>query len=165
MTQYEAEGLISVLKRRQAEEKTAVEESYELERHRLDADKKHSVARIESHIREAQKKLIEAKDATYWAKGKPEWKEKALAERAVSDTLKGYYEELSEVRKWYKDEFRRLLDKRDQDFRKIITGYANERERIMSQVVYPDKEESVSYWKSKYYLLKAEVEKRKEDAA
>ena len=165
MTQYEAEGLCSILKRRQADEKTEVEKRYEADRKRLDEDQRHSIARITAHINEAQQRLVEAKDDVFMAKGKPEWKEKALAQKAASAVLSGYYEQLQEVRRWYKDEFRRLLDRRDQEFRRIVTKYSIERESIRSKVVYPSKEEKVNYWKQKFYAVAEELRKLKEEKA
>lgn len=165
MTQYEAEGLCSILKRRQADEKTEVEKRYEADRKRLDFDQRHAIARITAHINEAQQRLVEAKDDVFKAKGKPEWKEKALAQKAASAVLSGYYEQLQEVRRWYKDEFRRLLDRRDQEFRRIVTKYSIERESIRSQIVYPSKEENVNYWKQKFYAVAEELRKLKEEKA
>lgn len=165
MTQYEAEGLCSILKRRQADEKTAVEQRYNAARKALDSDQKHAVDRITAKIVEKQKLLIEAKDATFWAKGKPDWKEKALAEREIASVLGGLYEELKGIHRWYKDEFRRLLDKRDQDFRKIVSKYSIEREQIRSQIVYPAKEENVNYWKQKFYAVAEELRQLKEEKA
>ena len=62
MTQQEAEGIIAILKRRKSEEVASIEQMYEQEHQKLEADRSHSVKRVSGHIKDYQKRLVEAKE-------------------------------------------------------------------------------------------------------
>lgn len=164
MTQHEAEGILSVLKRKKSQERTAIEQKYEMERQKLGEDRKHSEKRIMEYIRDAQLSLIEAKDEAYNARGTEQWKEKNMAMKQMSAILQDFNRDLTELRIWYKDQFRALLEKRDGEFRRLTIEYIKDRERIMDKVENTDKEDQAKYWRNKYYRLKEEVEKLKETA-
>lgn len=165
MTQYEADGLISVLKRRKAEEVTLIEQKWEAERQRLEADRTHTMNRIHEHLKDSHVSLVNTKDEMYKARGKEDWKEKALAVKTASALVSGHQRELASLNRYYQEEFKHLRDKRDEELRKLSTKYSEERSRIMQQVTYPNREDQAKYWKYKYYQLKAEVDKIKEKVA
>ena len=165
MTQHEAEGLISILKRRKAEEVTLIEHKWEAERQRLEADRTHSMNRVHDKLGKAQIRLVEAKEAVRNTHGDETWKEKKLEVKRISEDMREMHRELASLNRYYQDEFKHLRDKRDEELRKLTTKYSEERQRILSQVTYPNREEQAKYWKYKYYQLKAEVEKSKENVA
>ena len=164
MTQFEAEGLLHILKRRKAEEVSLIEQMYEVERQRLESDRLQTMNRIAGHINQYQIELVHAKDESFKARGKEDWKEKALKVKEVCAMLTSSQRELAEVNRFYQSEFKLNRDKRDESLRRLNTKISEERSRILIQVEYPKKEEQTNYWKQKYYQLKAEVDKMKKTA-
>lgn len=164
MTQQEAEGIIAILKRRKSEEVASIEQMYEQEHQKLEADRSHSVKRVSGHIKDYQKRLVEAKDDMFKARGKENWKEKALAVKTVSAALMEYQHELAELNRYYRDQLHKNRDRRDNSLRKLNTKYSEERARVMDKIEYPHREDQVKYWKAKYYHLKNEMAKLKVSA-
>lgn len=165
MTQHEAEGLLSILKRRKAEEVTLIEQKWESERQRLEADRTHSMNRVHDKLNKAHIRLVEAKEAVRNTHGDETWKEKKLEVKRISEDMREMHRELASLNRYYQDEQNHARDKRDEELRKLNTKYSEERQRILSQVTYPNREEQAKYWKYKYFQLKAEVEKSKENVA
>lgn len=165
MTQHEAEGLLSILKRRKAEEVTLIEQKWEAERQRLEADRTHSMNRVHDKLNKAHIRLVEAKEAVRNTHGDETWKEKKLEVKRISEDMREMHRELASLNRYYQDEQKHARDKRDEELRKLNTKYSEERSRIMQQVTYPNREDQAKYWKYKYYQLKAEVEKTKENVA
>lgn len=165
MTQHEAEGLFSILKRRKAEEVTLIEQKWEAERQRLEADRTHSMNRVHDKLNKAHIRLVEAKEAVRNTHGDETWKEKKLEVKRISEDMREMHRELASLNRYYQDEQNHARDKRDEELRKLNTKYSEERQRIQSQVTYPNREDQAKYWKYKYYQLKAEVEKTKENVA
>ena len=165
MTQHEAEGLIQILKRRKAEEVTLIEQKWEAERQRLESDRTHSMNRVHENMSKAHIRLVEAKEAVRNTHGDETWKEKKLQAKRIADEVNGYHRELASLNRYYQEEFRHVRDKRDEELRKLITKNSEERQRILSQVIQPNREDQVKYWRHKYYKLKAEVDKTKENVA
>ena len=159
MTQHEAEGLISILKRRKSEEVTLIEQKWEADRLRLEADRTHTMNRVHEKLKKVQIRLVEAKEEVHQTHGGNNWKEKKLAQNQVTEQINELHRELASLNRYYQEEFKHLRDNRDEELRKLHTKYSEERSRIMSQVTYPNREEQAKYWKCKYYQLKDEVEK------
>ena len=165
MTQLEAEALVRILKNRNAEEKTSIENVYNADLRRIEEDRNHSMRRIEQRIHTARLALSSASDAKHKAKGKPDWAVCAAEYEVKRTALVETTRELSEMNVYYQGVFRELRNKRDYNYRRLVQQYAKEYAEIMSKVEYPEKAEKVSYWKNKYYALKEEMKKLQEERA
>lgn len=165
MTQLEAEALVRILKSRNAEEKTSIENVYNVEHRRIEEDRNHSMRRIEQRIHTARLALSSASDAKHKAKGKPDWAVCAADYEVKRAVLVETTRELSEMNVYYQGVFRELRNKRDYNYRRLAQQYAKEYAEIMSKVEYSEKEEKISYWKNKYYALKEEMKKLQEERA
>ena len=162
MTQYEAEGLIAILKRRKSEEVTLIEGKWEAERKKLEADRIHTINRLHGCLKEYQMLLVDAKDKVFKARGTEEWKQLKIEEKNVSALVIEKSRDISEMNRYYQNQFKDLRDKRDKDLRELTSKYSEEHSRIMNQVVRPLKEEQVNYWKQKFYRAAEELKKLKE---
>lgn len=162
MTQFEAEGLIAILKRRKGEEITLIEKKWEAERQKLEADRKHTLNRMHEQTKIYQRCLVNAKEEAHKAQNTENFFELKREEKEVSESLKKHCYDISEMNRYYQNEFKHLRDKRDQELRELNTKYSEERSRIMTQVVKPMKEEQVNYWKQKFYRVSEELKKLKE---
>ena len=67
MTQLEAEALVRILKNRNAEEKTSIENVYNVDHRRTEEERNHSMRRIEQRIHTARLALASASDAKHKA--------------------------------------------------------------------------------------------------
>lgn len=165
MTQQEAEALVKILKNRNAEEKTSIENVYNADHHRIEEDRNHTMRRIELRIHTARLELSVASEAKHNARGKDDWSVRAAEYEAKRYALVNIQRELSEMNIYYQGVFRDLRNKRDYNYRRLAQQYAKEYAEIMSKVEYSEKEEKVSYWKNKYYALKEEMKKLQEERA
>lgn len=165
MTQQEAEALVRILKRRNSEEKASIENVYNVEHRRMEEDRNHVMRRIEQRIHTARLALVSAADAKHKAKGKSDWAVCVAEYEVKRANLVEIQRELSEMNVYYQGVFRELRNKRDYNFRHLVQEYSKEYGEIMSKVEYPEKEEKVNYWKAKYYALKEELVKLKEEKA
>ena len=165
MTQLEAEALVRILKNRNAEEKTSIENVYNVEHRRTEEERNHTMRRIEQRIHTARLALSSASDAKHKEKGKPDWAVCAAEYEVKRAALVETQRELSEMNVYYQGVFRELRNKRDYNYRSLAQQYAKEYAEIMSKVEYPEKAEKVSYWKNKYYALKEEMKKLQEERA
>lgn len=165
MTQREVEEMIAVLDRRQDEERTIIEQLHEEQMKKMDADKEHTVKRIQENIKSTTQLLVGLKDEVFKEKSTESLKKKNMELERLKIVLKDYHDELNSVYQYYRTQRRSLLDKRDSRLMKNISDYSKQRSRLMLQVEYPKREEKASYWKAKYYKLKAEVDKQKGKAA
>lgn len=165
MTQLEAEALVRILKNRNAEEKTSIENVYNAEHRRMEEDRNHSMRRIEQRIHTDRLALASAADAKHKAKGKADWAVCAAEYEVKRAVLIETQRQLSEMNVYYQGVFRELRNKRDYNYRRLAQQYAKEYAEIMSKVEYPEKAENVSYWKNKYYALKEEMKKLQEERA
>lgn len=163
MTQQEAEGLIRILKNRNAEEKNSIENVYNVEHRRMEEDRNHSMRRIEQRIHTARLALASASDAKHKAKGKTDWSVRAAKYEVKRAVLVDTQRELSEMNVYYQGVFRELRNKRDYNYRRLVQEYSKEYAEIMSKVEYPQKEEKVNYWKQKFYRTAEELKKATED--
>lgn len=161
MTQQEAEGLKQILKRRKGEEVTLIEQKWEAERQKLEADRKHTLNRLHEKSGKLQQDLVNAKDEAFKARGTEAWKEKKLAEKTASQKVSDHHREISEMARYYQNEFKALRDKRDDELRKLNTRFSEERSRIDMQVDQKPKEEKVNYWKQKFYRASEEIKELK----
>ena len=161
MTQQEAEGLMSILKRRKGEEVTLIEQKWEAERQKLEADRKHTLNRLHEKSGKLQQALVNAKDETFKARGTEAWKEKKLAEKTASQLVVDHHREISEMNRYYQNEFKALRDKRDEDLRNLNRFYSEERARIALQIDKKPKEEQLNYWKQKFYRAAEEIKELK----
>ena len=166
MTQFEAEELVRILKRRHQEEKELIEKTYSLEREQLEADRKHTINRLSEKEVKAQKELAEAKAEMFRThKSSEEWKEKVLKVKELGASLKAIVREISDMKRYYQNEFQANRDKRDSKFRNLVTQYSIEHAKIMIQVERKPKEDQVNYWKQKFYRAEDELKKLKEISA
>lgn len=166
MTQYEADAMVSILKRRMAEERTTVENAWKFEKQGKELERKHSLKRIDKRLLEAQLKLTEARDKLFKEKTTSDnWKLLAIDVNMAKAALREIYSEREELSRYYQNVFRDLVNKRDHSLRAIVIDYGKERASIMSKVEQSDREDRVQYWRDKYYKLKAEVDKLKEEKA
>lgn len=166
MTQFEAEELVRILKRRHQEEKELIEKTYSLEREQLEADRKHTINRLSEKEVKAQKELAEAKAEMFRThKSSEEWKEKVLKVKELGASLKAIVREISDMKRYYQNEFQANRDKRDSKFRNLVTLYSIEHAKIMIQVERKPKEDQVNYWKQKFYRAEDELKKLKETSA
>ena len=142
MTQFEAEELVRILKRRHQEEKELIEKTYSLEREQLEADRKHTINRLSEKEVKAQKELAEAKAEMFRTnKSSEEWKEKVLKVTELGASLKAIVREISDMKRYYQNEFQANRDKRDSKFRNLVTQYSIEHAKIMIQVERKPKED------------------------
>ena len=166
MTQFEAEELVRILKRRHQEEKELIEKTYSLEREQLEADRKHTINRLSEKEVKAQKELAEAQAEMFRThKSSEEWKEKVLKVKELGASLKAIVREISDMKRYYQNEFQANRDKRDSKFRNLVTQYSIEHAKIMIQVERKPKEDQVNYWKQKFYRAEDELKKLKEISA
>lgn len=165
MTQREVEEMLSVLDRRKDEERNIIERVHEEQMKKMNSDKEHTIKRIQDNIRSTATLLASLKDEVFMNKCSESWRRKMMELERMKIVLKEYQNELNAVYQYYRTQRRLLLDKRDGRLMEIIQHFSKERSRLMSQVDYPKREDKASYWKSKYYKLKAEVDKQKEKAA
>lgn len=165
MTQQEAEALVRILKNRNAEEKTSIENVYNADHHRMEQDRNHTMRRIEERITNARIAMSLAADKKHQARGKEDWKVRVVEYEEKRAALVSTQRELSEMSIYYQGVFRELRNKRDYNYRRLAQQYAKEYAEIMTKVENPEKEEKVSYWKNKYYALKEEMKKLQEEKA
>lgn len=165
MTQLEAEALVRILKSRNAEEKTSIENVYNADHHRMEQDRNHTMRRIEERITNARIAMSVAADKKHQARGKEDWKVRVVEYEEKRAEFVSTQRELSEMNIYYQGVFRELRNKRDYNYRRLAQQYAKEYAEIMSKVENPEKEEKVSYWKNKYYALKEEMKKLQEEKA
>lgn len=166
MTQFEAEELVRILKRRHQEEKTLIEKTYSLEREQLESDRKHTINRLSEKESIAQKELAEAKAEMFKAKrGSDEWKERILKVKECGAALKAICREISDMNRYYQNEFQANRDRRDTKFRNLVTQYSIEHAQIMVKVERKPKEDLINYWKQKFYKAEEELKKLKEISA
>lgn len=165
MTQQEAEALVRILKNRNAEEKTSIENVYNAEHRRMEEDRNHTMRRIEERITNARIAMSVAADKKHQARGKEDWKVRVVEYEEKRAAFVFTQRELSEMNVYYQGVFRELRNKRDYNYRRLAQQYAKEYAEIMSKVENPEKEEKVSYWKNKYYALKEEIKKLQEEKA
>lgn len=162
MTQQEAEALVRILKNRNAEEKTSIENVYNVEHRRTEEDRNHTMRRIEERITNARIAMSVAADKKHRARGKEDWKVRVVEYEEKRAALVSTQRELSEMSIYYQGVFREQLNKRDYNYRRLAQQYAKEYAEIMSKVENPEKEEKVNYWRNKYYALKEEMKKLQE---
>ena len=165
MTQQEAEALVRILKNRNAEEKTSIENVYNAEHRRMEEDRNHTMRRIEERITNARIAMSVAADKKHRARGKEDWNVRVVEYEEKRAVFVSTQRELSEMSIYYQGVFRELLNKRDYNYRRLAQQYAKEYAEIMSKVEYPEKEEKVNYWRAKYYALKEEMKKLQEEKA
>lgn len=166
MTQQEAEAMIHILKRRKAEETTTVENAWKFEKQKYELDRKHTLKRIEQRLIDAQLKLTDARDKLFKEnRYSDNWKQLAVAVDMAKAAIREIYTERDELSRYYQSVFRDLINKRDHALRAIVIDYGKERASIMDKVEYPYREDKVQYWRDKYYKLKAEMDKLKEEKA
>lgn len=165
MTQQEAEALVRILKNRNAEEKTSIENVYNADHHRMEQDRNHTMRRIEERITNARIAMSVAADKKHQARGKEDWKVRVVEYEEKRAEFVSTQRELSEMNIYYQGVFRELRNKRDYNYRRLAQQYAKEYAEIMSKVENPEKEEKVSYWKNKYKALKEEMKKLQEEKA
>ena len=115
---------------------------------------------------DAQLKLTDARDKLFKEKpGSDNWKQLAVAVNMAKAAIREIYTERDELSRYYQSVFRDLINKRDHAYRAIVTDFSRERSQIMEKVEYPYREDKVQYWRDKYYKLKAEMDKLKEEKA
>ena len=165
MTQLEAEALVRILKNRNAEEKTSIENVYNADHRRIEEDRNHSMRRIEERITNARIAMSLAADKKHQARGQEDWKVRVVEYEEKRAALVSTQRELSEMNVYYQGVFRELRNKRDYNYRRLAQQYAKEYAEIISKVEYSEKEEKISYWKNKYYALKEEMKKLQEERA
>lgn len=160
MTQQEAENMFSILKRRNLEKKTVIENSWKFEKQKFELDRKHTLKRLEQRLLDAQFKLIEARDKLFKEKTTSDnWKLLAIDVNMAKAAVREIHTEREELNRYYQSVFRDLIQKRDHALREIATDYGKERARIMDKVEYPHREEKVQYWRDKYYQLKEKTDR------
>ena len=165
MTQLEAEALVRILRNRNLEEKTSIENVYNAEKHRIEEDRNHTMRRIEERITNARIAMSVAADKKHRARGKEDWNVRVLEYEEKRAVFVSTQRELSEMNVYYQGVFRELRNKRDFNYRRLAQQYAKEYAEVMSKVERAKDEEKVSYWKHKYYATKAELEKLREENA
>lgn len=166
MTQFEAEELVRILKRRHQEEKELIEKTYSLQKDQLEADRKHTINRLSEKENKAHIELAEAKAEMFKTKrGSDEWKEKMIKVKECGAKLKTICREISDMNRYYQNEFHNNREKRDSKFRNLVTQYIIEHAKIMIQVERKPKEDQVNYWKQKFYRAEEELKKLKETSA
>lgn len=165
MTQQEAEGLYQILKRRKAEEVTLIEQKWEAERQKLEADRKHTLNRLHEQSKLYQRSLVDAKEICHKAQNTDQFFELKRQEKEIAEQLRIHYFDISEMNRFYQNEFKNLRDKRDEDLRKLNTLYSEERARIALQVEKKPMEEQVNYWKQKFYRASEEIKELKKKIA
>ena len=165
MTQLEAEALVRILRNRNLEEKTSIENVYNAEKHRIEEDRNHTMRRIEERITNARIAMSVAADKKHRARGKEDWNVRVVEYEEKRAVFVSTQRELSEMNVYYQGVFRELLNKRDYNYRRLAQQYAKEYAEVMSKVERVNDEEKVSYWKHKYYATKAELEKLREERA
>lgn len=165
MTQQEAEALVRILRNRNHEEKTSIENVYNAEKHRIEEDRNHTMRRIEERITNARIAMSVAADKKHRARGKEDWNVRVVEYEEKRAAFVSTQRELSEMNVYYQGVFRELLNKRDYNYRRLAQQYAKEYAEVMSKVERVNDEEKVSYWKHKYYATKAELEKLREERA
>lgn len=165
MTQLEAEALVRILRNRNHEEKTSIENVYNAEKHRIEEDRNHTMRRIEERITNARIAMSVAADKKHRARGKEDWNVRVVEYEEKRAVFVSTQRELSEMNVYYQGVFRELLNKRDFNYRRLAQQYAKEYAEVMSKVERANDEEKVSYWKHKYYATKAELEKLREERA
>ena len=165
MTQLEAEALVRILRNRNLEEKTSIENVYNAEKHRIEEDRNHTMRRIEERITNARIAMSVAADKKHRARGKEDWNVRVVEYEEKRAVFVSTQRELSEMNVYYQGVFRELRNKRDFNYRRLAQQYAKEYAEIMSKVERVNDEEKVSYWKHKYYATKAELEKLREERA
>lgn len=163
MTQQEAEGLKQILKRRRGEEVTLIEQKWEAERQKLEADRKHSLDRMHEKLSKLQQDLVNAKEECHKAQNTEKFFDLKRKEKLISSQLRQLFYEIGEMNRYYQEEFKLLRDKRDEDLRKLNTRHSEERARIDMQVEQKPKEEQLNYWKQKFYKTAEELKKVTED--
>ena len=163
MTQQEAEGLMQILKRRRGEEVTLIEQKWEAERKKLEADCKHSLDRLHEKKGKLQQDLVNAKEECHKAQNTEKFFDLKRKEKGISSQLSQLFYEIGEMNRYYQEEFKLLRDKRDEDLRKLNTRHSEERARIDMQVKRKPKEEQMNYWKQKFYKTAEELKKVSED--
>lgn len=162
MTQQEAQDLITILKRRKGEEKTSIENEYNAEHHRTDADRNHAMRRIEERIYQARMAVVKAKEDKANNRNQEKWPEYARAYEAKRAILVETQRELTEMNVYYQGVFRDLRNKRDYKLRRLAQEYGKEYADIMSKVNRPKTEETVSYWRHMYHAVAEELRQLKE---
>lgn len=165
MTQLEAEALVRILKNRNHEEKTSIENVYNAEKHRIEEDRNHTMRRIEERITKARIIMSESADKKHRARGTDDWSTCVLDYENKRAVFVSTQRELTEMNVYYQGVFRELRNKRDFNYRRLAQQYAKEYAEVMSKVERAKDEEKVSYWKHKYYATKAELEKLREENA
>ena len=165
MTQLEAEALVRILRNRNHEEKTSIENVYNAEKHRIEEDRNHTMRRIEERITNARIAMSVAADKKHRARGKEDWNVCVVEYEEKRAVFVSTQRELSEMNVYYQGVFRELRNKRDYNYRRLAQQYAKEYAEVMSKVELAKDEEKVSYWKHKYYATKAELEKLREERA
>ena len=165
MTQLEAEALVRILRNRNLEEKTSIENVYNAEKHRIEEDRNHTMRRIEERITNARIAMSVAADKKHRARGKEDWTVRVVEYEEKRAVFVSTQRELSEMNVYYQGVFRDLRNKRDYNYCRLAQQYAKEYAEIMSKVERVNDEEKVSYWKHKYYATKAELEKLREERA
>lgn len=163
MTQQEAEGLKQILKRRRGEEVTLIEQKWEAERQKLEADRKHSLDRMHEKLSKLQQDLVNAKEESHKAQNTEKFFDLKRKEKVISSQLRQLFYEIGEMNRYYQEEFKALRDKRDDDLRKLNQRHCEERARIDLQVERKPKEEQLNYWKQKFYKTAEELKKVTED--
>lgn len=165
MTQQEAQDQLTILKRRNAEEKTMIADVYSTEKHRIESERNHAMRRIEERIKNARIAMSLAADKKHQARGKENWSVCVLEYEEKRLAFVSTQRELSEMNVYYQGVFRELLDKRDSNLRRLAQGYGKDYAEIMSKVNRPNTEETVSYWRHKYHAVMEELKKLKEERA
>lgn len=165
MTQYEAEGLVQILKRRNREEKTSIENLWISQKLRVEAERSHTMRRIEQRISLARIALVKAADEKHNARGKDNWSVCALDYETKRAALVETQRELAEMNTYYQGSLRELVNKRDSSLRRLAQEYGKEYAEIMSKVERPKLEETVNYWKHRYNAVMEELKKLKETSA
>lgn len=163
MTQQEAEGLKQILKRRRSEEVSLIEQKWESERKKLEADRKHSLDRMHEKLGKLQQDLVNAKEESHKAQNTEKFFDLKRKEKEITSQLRQLFYEIGEMNRYYQEEFKALRDKRDDDLRKLNQRHCEERARIDLQVERKPKEEQLNYWKQKFYKTAEELKKVTED--
>lgn len=165
MNQQEAQDLLNILKRRNLEERSSIENAYNVEKKHAEEDRSHAMRRIEERITKARIIMSESADKKHRARGTDDWSACVLDYENKRADFVSTQRELSEMNVYYQGVFRELLNKRDYNLRRLVQQYSKEYAEIMSKVERVNDEEKVSYWKHKYYATKAELEKLREERA
>lgn len=166
MTQFEAEAVITALKKKTSESVSIILEKYSHDRDAVIHNKEVALNDIDDFIQQAHITLLDLKsELAQCNKQSDEWRKKSLKVLEASTNLKGYYKLISETKNYCREELRKLLLNKEEEIRAVRRNYMQERNSILSMVQRVKKEDNVNYWRHKYFAAVEELNKLKEGAA